>query len=103
MIAHLWAWQQRSIARIQAARLGRQPEFPNWPTEFDPDGEGGPDQVNAWIYATHRDQPWSGAQHKWREGFQQFLEAADEISEEDLLEKSYPLMREYPLYTVLVS
>lgn len=69
MIAHLWAWQQRSIARIQAALLNREPEFPNWPTELGSDGENGPDQVNAWIYETDRGEPWSSVHRKWREGF----------------------------------
>jgi hypothetical protein len=29
-IAHLWAWQQRSIARLEAALSNREPEFPKW-------------------------------------------------------------------------
>jgi hypothetical protein len=103
VIAHLWAWQHRSIARVQPAQIDREPEFPNWPTEFDPDGGDGPDQVNAWIYESHRYEPWSSVHCKWHEGFQQFLEAANAISEEDLLETSYPWMQGYPLYTVLVS
>ena len=37
VIAHLRAWQQRSIARLEAALLGRAPEFPKWPAELDPE------------------------------------------------------------------
>ncbi len=103
VMAHLWAWQQRTIARIQAARLDREPEFPNWLTGVDPDGEGALDQVNAWLYESQRDEPWPSVHRKWREGFQQLIEAANAISEEDLLDKTWPWMREYPLYTVLVS
>ena len=48
-IAHLRAWQQRSIARLEAALLNREPEFPKWLPELDPDSEGNTDQTNAWI------------------------------------------------------
>ena len=37
VIAHLRAWQQRSIARLEAALLDREPEFPRWPEELVPD------------------------------------------------------------------
>ena len=37
VIAHLWVWQQRSVARLEAALLDREPEFPGWPAELDPD------------------------------------------------------------------
>ncbi len=40
---------------------------------------------------------------KSREEFLQFLDKADEISEEDSLEKSYAWMAGYPLHTVLIS
>jgi len=40
VIAHLRAWQQRSVARLEAALLNREPEFPNWPAELDPNSEG---------------------------------------------------------------
>ena len=31
VVAHLMAWQQRSIARVEAALLDREPVFPGWP------------------------------------------------------------------------
>ena len=37
-IAHLWAWQQRSIARVEAALHNRKPELPQWLPKLDPDG-----------------------------------------------------------------
>jgi hypothetical protein len=39
VIAHLWAWQQRSVARLEAALLNREPEFRKWPAELDPDSD----------------------------------------------------------------
>src|SRR6266851_1897965 len=69
VIAHLRAWQQRSIARMEAALHNKEPEFPRWPEGLDPEPAGQPHQVNAWIYETFREQPWSSVHQAWREGF----------------------------------
>ena len=37
VIAHLWAWQQISIARIEAAMHNREPELPKWIAELQTD------------------------------------------------------------------
>jgi len=103
VIAHLWAWQQRSIARLEAARFNREPEFPNWLEELDPDSDGGTDRINAGIYATYRDKPWSTVHQDWREGFLRFLELGSALSEKDLLEKEYTWFKGYPLYVILAS
>ena len=55
VLVHLWAWQQRSIARIEAALAGREPQYPDWPAGPDPDAEGVTEQTNAWIHETYRD------------------------------------------------
>jgi len=104
VIAHLRAWQQRSIARLDAALLDREPEFPKWPTAIDPDSEESPDRVNAWIYETYRERPWSSVHQDWREGFLRVLELGEAISERDLLDaERYPWMRHYPLALVLLG
>ncbi len=102
VIAHLRAWQQRSIARLEAALLNREPEFPKWPAELDPEAEGQPHQLNAWIYETYRDQPWSSVHRDWREGFLRFLELGEAIAEKDLLDAGrYPWMEGQPLAFIL--
>lgn len=103
VIAHLRTWQQRSIARLEAALFNREPEFPKWLAELDPDSEGSTDQTNAWIYETYREQPWSKVHQNWREGFLRFLELGAAFSEEDLLEKGYPWLKGYPIAIVLLS
>jgi hypothetical protein len=104
VIAHLWAWQQRSIARMEAAALNQEPAFPAWQAALDPDGEGTTDQVNTWIFETYRDQPWPKVHQNWREGFQQFLTLAQGISERDLLDSGkYAWLHWYPLAWVLLS
>jgi hypothetical protein len=104
VIAHLRAWQQRSIARLEAAVLNREPEFPRWPAELDPDSEDDPAQINAWIYETYREQPWSSVHQDWREGFLRFLELGEAIPEKDLLDAGrYPWMEGQPLSLVLLG
>jgi hypothetical protein len=103
-IAHLRAWQQRSIARMEAARLNREPEFSQWLPEVDPDAEDSTDQVNGWIYETYREQPWSAVHTNWRAGFLRFLELGEAISEKDLLDSSrYPWLAGHPLAFILVA
>ncbi len=98
VIAHLRAWQQRSIARLEAALLNRAPEYATWPAQFDPEAEGQPHQLNAWLYETYRDQPWSSVHGNWRAGFLRFLELGAAIPEKDLLDAGrYPWMEGQPL------
>lgn len=104
VIAHLYAWQQRSIARLEAALHSHEPEFPNWPAELDPEQEGQPHDVNAWLYETYREQPWSRVYQNWREGFLRFLELAAAIPEEALLDTNrYPWLEGYALSAVLLG
>jgi hypothetical protein len=102
VIAHLRAWQQRSVARLEAALLGRAPEYPSWPAQFDPEAEGQPHDLNAWLYATYRDRSWPNVHRDWHEGFQRFLELGEAIPEKDLLEAGrYPWLEGYALIAVL--
>lgn len=104
VIAHLWAWQQRSIARLEAALLGRAPEFPNWPADLDPEPNDEPHQLNAWIYETNRERPWSSVHQDWRAGFLRFLELAEAIPEPHLLETGkYAWLEGHPLSLVLLG
>jgi hypothetical protein len=104
VIAHLWAWQQISIARMEAAVLNRQPEFPKWVVELDEDWEENANQTNAWIHKTYHDTPWSEVHQNWKEGFLRLLESGEPISEKDLLDGDrYPWLKGYSLAFVLVA
>jgi hypothetical protein len=85
-LAHLWAWQQRTLARVEAARLDREPEFPAWPFDPNDESEEGTERINTWIYETNRDLPWSSVHQNWRDGFHRTLDAAERISERDMLD-----------------
>ena len=103
-VAHLWAWQQRSIARMEAALHNREPELPQWLPTVDPEAYDNTDQINAWIYATYRDQPWSEVHHLWRAGFLRLLALGEAISEPVLLDSSrFAWLQGHALAFVLVA
>ena len=86
VIAHLWGWQQISIARMEGGVKDQEPKFPTWVTELGAVWEEDADLTNARMYQNIHDQPWSKVSQNWREGFLQFLESGNKISERDLLD-----------------
>lgn len=102
--AHLWAWQQRSLARLKAAQHNQEPQFPVWSPTIDPELEDNTDPINTWIYEANRDQPWAQVYQRWQAGFHQLLQEANAISEKDLLDGSkYPWLHGHPLASVLIG
>jgi hypothetical protein len=102
VIAHLMAWQQVSIARLEAARLNKEPEFPDWLAGSDPESESAVDQYNARIYQTYHQLPWARVHQEWKDGFLRFLKLGEEIPETDLLDTGkYPWLKGYSLLAVL--
>jgi hypothetical protein len=103
-MAHLWAWQLRSIARLEAALFDREPDYPRWSPELEPITDENLDQVNDWIYQANRDLPWLKVYQSWREGFVRFLEAGEKIPERDLLDSGrYKWMEGHPLANTLLA
>lgn len=104
VIAHLWAWQQISLARLEAASLNREPEFPKWIVESLGDWEENADQTNARIYQACHEKSWLEVHGNWRNGFLRLLEAGKPISEKDLLDGDrYPWLKGYSLAFILVA
>ncbi len=104
VLAHLMAWQKRSIARLEAAQAGKEPVFPRWVPGLEADSAGDTDLTNEWIYNMYREEPWPSIYRKWKEGYLHFVELAEGISERDLLDESrYPWMGVRPLALVLIS
>jgi len=103
-LAHLWAWQQRSIARLEAALHDRQPVMPAFLSGVDFVTEENVDVINAHIFESFRDQPWSQVHQDWRSGFLKFLDTAAQISEKDMLDwDKYPWLDGYSLAAILLG
>lgn len=103
-IAHLWAWQQRTLARAESARLNREPVFPRWPENLDLEAEDATDRINAWIYETCREQSWAEVHQNWKAVFQGVLESASGVAERDMLEtERYPWLKPYSLANYLIA
>ncbi|HUE99957.1 MAG TPA: ClbS/DfsB family four-helix bundle protein [Anaerolineales bacterium] len=104
VMAHLWAWQQISIARMESGVLDREPEFPEWVVSIGLDWEEYADRVNALTYETNHEKTWSGVHRNWREGFLRLLELGHKISERNLLDGDrYPWLKGYSLAFILVA
>ncbi len=102
VLAHLRAWQQVSIARLEAALDNTEPELPIWLAGLPPDSDEYIEKFNDWIYQAYRERPWANVYQVWREGFLHFLELAQAIPEQDLLEAGrYPWLEGNPLIAVL--
>ena len=87
LVAHLMAWQQLSIARMQAAMAGRDPELPAWLGGADPFyANENVDVFNAKIYAIHQARPWPEVHRDWQEGFAHLLKLAETIPDEALFD-----------------
>ena len=104
VIAHLRAWQQVSIARLEAALLGQEPAYPGWTAGREPDAEEELETYNRRIYEAGRDQVWADVHGAWRDGFVRFMELATAILEADLLATGrYAWLPDYPLSAVVVG
>jgi hypothetical protein len=103
VIGHLRAWQQVSVARLEAALLNIEPDFPAWLEGADPFfAEDHVEDFNARIYAACRDQSWSSLRRDWREGFLRLIESAEAIPEEAMFDaERYVWLKGYALSAVL--
>jgi hypothetical protein len=97
-------WQQRSIARLQAARAEQEPQMPEWQPGVDPDEEGVVDRINAWMFERNRERHWSEVWREWRDGYRRMIELAEGIEERDLLDSGrYRWLGGYSLAHVLLA
>ena len=104
VMAHLWAWQQISITRMEAGGLEREPHYPEWLANIGRDWEEDADLVNALTFENNHSKPWSEIHGNWRAGFLRFLDAGSQISERNLLDGDrYPWLRGYSLAFILVA
>lgn len=104
VMAHLWAWQQISVARVEAGVLNTEPEFPKWIVESSEDWEENADRTNAATFERCHNKPWSEIHRIWSDGYSRLLEAGDKIPEPNLLASGlYPWLGPYSLAFILVA
>ena len=104
LMAHLHAWQQRTIARLEAGLHDREPVFPQWGQGLDADDDAQLDKINEWIYEANRHLSWPTVYQNWRSGFLRVIELAEAIPERDLLEPGrYTWLRGKPLAFILTA
>ena len=104
VIAHLWAWQQISIARMEGGLQDREPELPRWIVESIENWEEDSDRVNALTFENYHNKQWSEIRQNWREGFIRFLDLGNGISERNLLDGDrYKWLNGYSLALILIA
>jgi hypothetical protein len=102
---HLWGWQQITLARMEAARLGSEPTLPSWLTSYEGDWAAeDADAFNAWMHNHFHQRTWAETHQQWRLGFLQLLESSRSVPEPTLLDGDrYVWLNGYPLSAILVS
>ncbi|MHB1295431.1 MAG: ClbS/DfsB family four-helix bundle protein [Anaerolineae bacterium] len=104
VVTHLWAWQQRSNARLETSLTLQPPAYPDWPAAVNPDTYDDVDVTNAWLYETYRALPWATVYRQWREGYLRFIELGGAVPQRTFLSTDeFPWLRGYSLANTLVA
>ncbi|MDQ2809074.1 MAG: ClbS/DfsB family four-helix bundle protein [Chloroflexota bacterium] len=86
--AHLTAWRQRAVVRLQAVQRGETPPPPPWAGVPADD-----DSVNDWIYQTNRARPAADVLRDSRESLAHLEAAVAVLPEADLFDRQrFPWM-----------
>lgn len=104
VMTHLWAWQQISIARMEAGLQNREPEYPKWIVASIENWEEDSDRVNAVTFDRYHQTSWSEIHENWKDGYLRFLQLGETLSERDLLDgDKYPWLHGYALAAILIA
>jgi hypothetical protein len=79
LAAHLFAWRERTIGRLEAVGRGDAPPPAPWPAEL---GEDEDDPINAWIREQYRDRPVAGVLRDVDESYARLRAAIERLDEE---------------------
>jgi hypothetical protein len=102
VVAHLNGWRVLTLARLEAARDGREPERPPWPAHLDADDEGDVDEINGWIYRASQDRSLQDVLAEYSQSFNRMAAAVGGLSDQELTEPGrYPWLGGHPLEAVL--
>ena len=104
VMAHLWAWQQISVARLEGGVNDREPDYPKWIVESIENWEENADRVNALTFERNHEKLWIEIYQNWREGFLRFVELGGKVSERNLLDgDKFPWLKGYSLAFILIA
>lgn len=104
VVAHLHAWQQLTLARVQAALADGEPEMPAWLEGGDPEFEDLIDTYNARIHQIYQQLNWPAVHQAWKTVFLRLIELSETVPEDDLLTNGrYPWLNGYPLAAVFAG
>ncbi|MGH2561704.1 MAG: ClbS/DfsB family four-helix bundle protein [Thermomicrobiales bacterium] len=96
-IAHMTAWRDAEIARLEAASCSGTPAAPPWPPSDDVD------QINAWIYQHNRDRSLGDVLRDSRASFDRLEAAVRAVTEADLFAPNrFPWMDGKPIGPAVV-
>lgn len=102
-LAHLLAWQELSIARLDAAIHQHVPVNPTWLVSEDPD-TGDVDQDNERIYQEYQGVSWQDIFLKWSSGFELLIALSELVPEDDLfVVGKFPWLPGYALADVMIG
>lgn len=92
MIAHLTGWRRRLVARLKSLQPGQTEVQATWPAHLTT-----VDEINDWIYQTHKDLSVSEVMNESEQVFQALLAVIESLPEE-VLETVHrlPWMNGYP-------
>jgi hypothetical protein len=94
-IGHNWAWEELTIAKLEAALEDRELHFSLWPEPFDANNDADEAVINANIQALTRDRSWEQLYADWQTTMQRVIDLTGQISEDDLMQPGrYPFMGE---------
>jgi hypothetical protein len=104
VMAHLWAWQQISIARMEGGLESQEPNYPQWIVESIENWEDDSDRINALTFDKFHEKSWSDIYQSWKHGYIRFLDLGNQFSEPDLLAGGkYPWLNGYSLAFILIA
>jgi hypothetical protein len=100
--AHLNAWREWTLARLEAASTGGNPPVPPWPQGMTEESDAGVEEINAWFFERARNRPVREVIAESREQFRQMRTAVEALSPEELSEPGhFPWAADFPLSAVV--
>lgn len=89
LTAHLTAWRERSLQRLEAAAHG-QPEPPApWPADLNDEKDDHIDAINDWFQKQSEEKLLGEVLNESRESYARLTEVVQQLPDEALTESSY--------------